>query len=56
MQVIYANILEAKKIFDNNKDLLEQYAEELDVKKYTIHWRCDSQDISYREGYVVELP
>lgn len=56
VQVIYANILEAKKIFDNNKDLLEQYAEELDVKKYTIHWRCDSQDITYREGYVVELP
>ena len=56
VQVITANILAAKTIFDNNLDLLQQFAEEEDVKKYTIHWRCDSQDITYREGYVVELP
>ncbi len=56
VQVITANIQAAKTVFDNNLDLLQQFAEEEDVKKYTIHWRCDSQDITYRGGYVVELP
>ncbi len=45
-----------KKTFDKNKDLLQMYAEDYGVKKFTINWRCDRQDISYREGYVVELP
>jgi hypothetical protein len=44
-----------KKTFDKNKDLLQMYAEDYGVKKFTINWRCDSQDISYREGYVVTL-
>ena len=55
VQVITANIQTAKTVFDNNLDLLQQFAEEEDVKKYTIHWRCDSQDITFRGGYPVEI-
>ena len=55
VQVISANIAEAKKTFDKNKDLLKLYAEDYGVQKYTIHWRCDSADITYREGYPVEI-
>ncbi len=55
VQVITANIQAAKTVFDNNLDLLQQFAEEEDVKKYTIHWRCDSQDITFRGGYPVEI-
>lgn len=56
VQVITANILAAQKTFNDNLELLQGYAEDYGVKKYTIHWRCDSQDITYREGYTVELP
>ncbi len=55
VQVISANIKAAQKVFDENKDLLLDLAEDYGVQKYTIHWRCDSADITYREGYPVEI-
>ena len=54
VQVINANILAAKEIFKNNLDILQQFADEQDVKRYTIHWRTDNSKIRLREGFTVE--
>lgn len=34
---------------------LQQFAQEKNVEKYTIHWRCDNLDIKLREGFSVEV-
>ena len=54
VQVINANVSSAKKTFDENLDILQMFADEQGVKRYTIHWRCDDSRIRLREGYSVE--
>ena len=56
VQVISANINAAKKVFNNNLEFLQEFADDYGVKKYTIHWHCDSPEITFRGGYTVELP
>ena len=55
VQVIAANVEYAKYVFKNNEDILQQFAQEQNVEKYTIHWRSDNPDIQLREGYTVEV-
>lgn len=55
VQVIAANVEYAKRVFKNNEDILQQFAQEQNVEKYTIHWRSDNPDIQLREGYSVEV-
>lgn len=55
VQVISANIKAAKEVFDSNKFLLQQFAEEQGVKKYTIHWVSNDKNIEYNGGYSVEI-
>lgn len=54
VQVINANVSSAKETFDENLDILQMFADEQGVKRYTIHWRCDDSRIRLREGYTVE--
>ncbi len=54
VQVINANVEYAKGVFESNKDILQQFAKELGVKKYIIDRYCDNRRISVREGYTVE--
>lgn len=54
VQVITANINAAKEVFNENYDILQMFADEQGVKRYTIHWRCGNADIRLREGYTVE--
>ena len=54
VQVINANVSSAKKTFDENLDILQMFADEQGVKRYTIHWRCDDSRIRLREGYTIE--
>ena len=54
VQVINANVSSAKETFDENLDILQMFANEQGVKRYTIHWRCDDSRIRLREGYTVE--
>lgn len=55
VQVIAANVEYAKRVFKNNEDILQQFAQEQNVEKYTIHWRNDNPDVQLREGYTVEV-
>ncbi len=56
VQMIAANVEYAKRVFKNNEDILQQFAQEQNVEKFTIHWRCDNPEIQLREGYAVENP
>ena len=54
VQMIALNVEYAKYVFKNNEDILQQFAQEQNVEKYTIHWRNDNPDVQLREGYTVE--
>ena len=53
VEVIDAVINASKEIFDKNINSLRRYAEDVGVIQYTIHWRCDEQGISPKQGYTV---
>lgn len=55
VMMITANIRSAEWTFANYQDILQSFATEQGVKKYTIHWRCDNPAITFREGYTVKV-
>ena len=55
VQVISNFIDYSKRTFDNVYDILQGLAHSYGVKRFTIHWRCDDQNITVKEGYTVDV-
>ncbi len=56
MDAINCVIQYCKNTFDQNYDVLQGYAQNLGIKKFSIYWRCDDRNIETQEPYVVEIP
>lgn len=44
----------SKKVFNDNKSVLTSFAIDLGIKRYSIHWHCDSEKITARSIYTVD--
>ena len=56
MQVINAIIENATNAFDKQKDILQELAQNYGIKAFSIHWRCDNDNVRQKKDYTIEVP
>ena len=56
MQVINAIIENATNAFDKQKDILQELAQNYGIKAFSIHWRCDNENVHQKKDYTIEVP
>ena len=56
LQVINAIIDNATNAFDKQKDILQELAQNYGVKAFSIHWRCDNENVRQKKDYTIEVP
>ena len=56
MDMINNLVAYSKYKFDQGNDILQSYAQDLGIKRFSIYWRCDDRNIETQEPYVVEVP
>lgn len=56
MQVINAIVENATNAFDRQKDILQELAQNYGVKAFSIHWRCDNENVRQKKDYTIEVP
>ena len=54
MDMINYIVTYSKEKFDKNYERLQNYARELDIRKYSISWSCDEKDVQTNQPYVVD--
>ena len=56
LQVINAIIENATNAFDKQKDILQELAQNYGIKAFSIHWRCDNENVRQKKDYTIEVP
>ena len=56
VQVINAIIEYATNAFDKQKDILQELAQNYGIKAFSIHWRCDNENLRQKKDYTIEVP
>lgn len=56
VQVINAIIENATNAFDKQKDILQELAQNYGIKAFSIHWRCDNENLRHKKDYTIEVP
>lgn len=56
VQVINAIIEHATNAFDKQKDILQELAQNYGIKAFSIHWRCDNENLRQKKDYTIEVP
>lgn len=56
LQVINAIVENATNAFDKQKDILQELAQSYGIKAFSIHWRCDNDNVRQKKSYTIEVP